>query len=51
MDDENERPIFTIDGVLYSTLPYLDPNFRLDNAQLPQYRALLKINEKEITNN
>ncbi len=48
-DVENEVPELKVDGFLYSALPYLDPDFSLENAQLPKYIANLNLNKKVVT--
>ena len=48
-DQEQEKAILYLDGIEHDQLPWLSPDFRLDDTELPLYQATLQIDDVEIT--
>ena len=48
-DEDAEEPLLFLDGVNHDELPYLEPTFRLEDNELPEYKMGLSVNNRKIT--
>ena len=48
-DEDAEEPLLFLDGVNHDELPYLEPTFRLEDNELPEYKMGLSVNNRIIT--
>ena len=48
-DTENDEPVLLLDGINYEDLPFLSPDFKLNEQELSMFKADLKLNDKEVS--
>ena len=46
---ETDQPLLKLDGLDHDTLPYLTPDFKLDDQELPLYQADCFVNGYKVT--
>ena len=45
-DEDKDEPILLLDGVKYDELPFLSPDFKLDEQQLSELKATIYLNKQ-----
>lgn len=48
-NEDEEVPLLFLDGTDHDSLPYLSPDFRLEDNELPQYKMSLTLNKTSIS--
>ena len=48
-DEEQEKAVLYLDGTEHDQLPWLSPEFRLDETELPIYQATLVVGHETIS--
>lgn len=44
-DYDNDEPVLLLDGIIYDDLPFLSPDFKLNEQQVSEYRSTLRLNK------
>lgn len=48
-DQDNDEPVLLLDGIVHEELPFISPDFKLDELKLPLYKTNLELNNVKIT--